>query len=146
RKRGGGTEEISVDAALVPAPPQALARTITKTRPAPVDDLSLDYAKTRLANALSKYDTLLERIDAARIDLETARASFKNRYLLVKAPQVPSIAIRPNARAVIGGGFAAALILAIFAAIAAELRAARLMEQRRVGRKLNLITTRVPKP
>jgi|GEM_PF-207087 len=146
RKRGGHTEDtagrgtlkprLALPEAAKPSLPQTVA--IKRERPAANDDLSLEYAKTRLSTALSKYDGLLERIDAARIELDTARAAFKHRYSVIKPPQVPYRAVKPSVKTVIAGGFMAALALAVFAAIAAELRAGRISARWQVERLLNM--------
>lgn len=154
-KRGGSTEDtvgrgtlkprLSLPEAAKPAMPQTVA--IKRERPAPNDDLSIEYAKTRLSTALSKYDGLLERIDAARIELDTARAAFKHRYSVITPPQVPYRAAKPSVKMVIAGGFIAALALAIFAAIAADLRAGRIYARWQIERLLNLpIVAEVQKP
>ncbi|HMK72183.1 MAG TPA: hypothetical protein VK454_02525, partial [Myxococcaceae bacterium] len=51
-------------------------RLLGSTSSAPAEE----YAKARLRFAMNKYDSLLERLDAARIELDTARAAFKYRY------------------------------------------------------------------
>ena len=38
---------------------------------------------------MEKYDTLLDRMNSARIELDTARAAFKYRYSIVRPPQLP---------------------------------------------------------
>src|SRR5262249_47416278 len=55
-----------------------------------------EYARTRLRFAMEKYDVLLDRINSARIELDTARAAFKYRYSIVRPPQLPKRAEKPK--------------------------------------------------
>jgi len=64
-----------------------------------------------------------ERIDSARIDLDTARAAFKYRYSVVIPPQVPRGPIKPKTPLVMAGAVIAGLVLALFATTFADFRA-----------------------
>ena len=142
QKRGGNLADIAADAA-----PRLPLDTVRVRREAsqPGDDHSLDYAKQRLGIALSKYDTLQERIDGAKIELDTARAAFKQRYAVTLPPQMPKKPLTPKAPLAIG--FIAALLLAFVAAVASELRAARIVQSWQVEHHLSLpVLAQVRKP
>jgi uncharacterized protein involved in exopolysaccharide biosynthesis len=112
-----------------------------KLPPAPTQgdaDPVIAYAQSRIQFDSQKYNNLLDRIDSARIELDTARAAFKYRYSVIRPPQVPRKPIKPNAALVIGAGIAFGLALGILAAILAELRAGRLVEKWQAERILGL--------
>jgi uncharacterized protein involved in exopolysaccharide biosynthesis len=103
----------------------------------PEDD-SVEYLKAQLKMSIDKYQDLLGRIDGATIELDTARAAFKYRYSVVRPAQVPKKPDKPKAEVVLGGGIMAAALLAMFAAVAADLRAGRIVEAWQVERLLGI--------
>jgi CheY-like chemotaxis protein len=133
RRLGGNLEDVAAGAA--PRPPLDTVK-VRREASSPGDDPSLDYAKQRLSNALSKYDTLQERIDGTRIELDTERAAFKQRYAVILPAQMPKKAMTPTA--LLATGFIAALLLAFVTPIAAELRAARIVQSWQVEHHLSL--------
>jgi hypothetical protein len=112
-----------------------------KITPAPTQgdvDPVIAYAQSRIQFDSQKYNSLLDRIDSARIELDTARAAFKYRYNVIKPPQAPRKPIKPNSALVLTLGVVAGLALGILGAIAAELRAGRLVEKWQAERILGL--------
>ena len=105
---------------------------------APGEDVAGEYARTRVRFAMEKYDTLLERIDSARIELDTARAAFKYRYSVVRPPIFPKRPSKPKIPVFIAGSLLAALALGVAAAVLADLRSGRLLEPWQVERQLGL--------
>src|SRR5206468_1114555 len=80
--------------------------TTRKITPAPAQgdvDPVIGYAQSRIQFDSQKYNSLLDRIDSARIELDTARAAFKYRYNVIKPPQVPRKPIKPNSARLRGG-------------------------------------------
>jgi uncharacterized protein involved in exopolysaccharide biosynthesis len=86
------------------------------------EDSSVEYARAQLQYAAQQYASMRGRIDAARIDLDTARAAFKYRYSVVTPPQVPRGPIKPKAPLVMAAALIAGLVLALFATTAADMR------------------------
>jgi hypothetical protein len=86
------------------------------------EDSSVEYARAQLQYAAQQYAAMRGRIDAARIDLDTARAAFKYRYSVVSPPQVPRGPIKPKAPLVIAAALFAGLVLALFATTLADFR------------------------
>jgi uncharacterized protein involved in exopolysaccharide biosynthesis len=111
-------------------------------RPAAADgekeEQAVEFAKARLGVALAKYDTLLERIDSAKIELATARAAFKYRYSVVRPPQRPKKAVKPNVPLVLAMGGFAATALAVLAAVLADVRTGRVLESWQVSRLIGV--------
>jgi len=110
-------------------------------------DVQGEYSRTRLRFAMEKYDTLLDRINSARIELDTARAAFKYRYQVIRPPQLPKRPEKPKVPLVIAGGVMAALALAVVAAALSDLRSGRILESWQVERTLGLeVLGQVPRP
>ena len=89
----------------------------------PDEDSSVEYARAQLQYAAQQYAAMRGRIDAARIDLDTARAAFKYRYSVVTPPQVPRGPIKPKAPLVLAAALIAGLVLALFATTFTDVRA-----------------------
>lgn len=85
---------------------------------------ALDYPNpttTRLRLELAQLANMRERINSARIELATAQAGFKYRYIVTRPPQMPRRPTKPNVPAVLIVGALGALLLAVSAAVCAEL-------------------------
>jgi len=104
----------------------------------PDDEATLDYTRTLLRIATDKYQELVGRLESARIELDTARAAFKYRYNVVRPPQVPKRPSKPNPVVLVAGGLAGGVLLALFMAIGADLRAGRIEEPWQVERQLGI--------
>lgn len=92
----------------------------------------------RVREARFQYQQMLERVTAAQVELDTARAAFKYRYNVIWPPQVPRKPVGPNPLKVFGLGGVASLLLALLAASAADWRAGRVLERWQVERGLGL--------
>ena len=75
------------------APVGANARDSAK---AEEEDTRVEYPKTQLKIAADNYEDLLRRIDAARIELDTAQAAFKYRYRVIRPAEIPARAAKPR--------------------------------------------------
>ncbi|HEY1334548.1 MAG TPA: hypothetical protein VGF31_09855, partial [Myxococcaceae bacterium] len=118
-----------------------------KSSEAPEQDVQGEYGRTRLRFAMEKYDTLLDRINSARIELDTARAAFKYRYSVIRPPQLPKRPEKPKVPLVVAAGVLAAMALAVLAAALADLRSGRILETWQVERVLDLeVLGQVPRP
>ena len=102
------------------------------------EDLNAEYARTRLRFAMEKYDVLLERIESARIELDTARAAFKYRYGIIRPPTFPRRPEKPKVPLVIAAGIIAALALGTVAAALADLLSGKILEPWQMSRGLGL--------
>lgn len=102
------------------------------------DDLNAEYARTRLRFAMEKYDVLLERIESARIELDTARAAFKYRYGIIRPPTFPRRPEKPRVPVVLVAGLIAALALGTLAAALADLWSGKILEPWQMSRTLGL--------
>ena len=110
-------------------------------------DVQGEYSRTRLRFAMEKYDTLLDRLNSARIELDTARAAFKYRYSIVRPPQLPKRPVKPKVPVVLGSGLLVATVLAVIGALLADLRSGRILETWQVERTLGLeVLGELPRP
>lgn len=92
----------------------------------------------RVREARVQYEQMLARVNAAKVELDAARAAFKYRYNVIWPPQVPSEPDGPNPKKVfVLGGFAA-LVLALGAAAAPDLLRGRIVERWQVEKELGL--------
>ncbi len=119
-----------------PGAPVARSGELDSARRGEGDELGKEYARTRLRFAMEKYDALMERIDSARIELDTARAAFKYRYNVIRPPMFPKQALKPKMPIILGGGVFASLVLALFAATVADFRSGRVLETWQVEKLL----------
>jgi uncharacterized protein involved in exopolysaccharide biosynthesis len=88
--------------------------------------------------ATGDYEDMLQRLEAARIELQTARAAFKYRYTVVTPPQLPTRAAKPRVPLLLAEGCVLAVMLALFAGGVLDLGSGRLMERWQVTRRLHL--------
>ena len=96
------------------------------------------YAKSRLRFAIGEYESLLQRIDSARIELDTARAAFKYRYSVIKPAKLPKNAESPQIPRFLGVGGLLALLSAFGAAAFVDWRRGRIVEPWQVERALGV--------
>lgn len=102
------------------------------------EDPRLEYERRQLELLLRQHSNLLERIDAARIEMDTAQAGFKYRYSVVTPPQLPRSPAKPYGLLFVGGGIAGGIALALFLSTAADIRSGRILERWQVERQLGL--------
>jgi uncharacterized protein involved in exopolysaccharide biosynthesis len=110
----------------------------TAAEPDADDDRETEYAKAQLKFEAQEYDRILDRIEGAHMQLETARAALKYRYVVVKPAQLPRTPEKPKPGKILGAGVAVSLGLALLAAIAADLRSGKVYERWQLERALRL--------
>lgn len=103
-----------------------------------LEDPTLTYAKSRLKIATANYEEMLDRLEGARIELETARAAFKYRYTVISPPQFPKRPISPNVPLLAVGGLIMAGFLALFVVTALDIVGGRIVEAWQADRLLGL--------
>lgn len=146
-RHGGTAADVDQQQAL---PALAMAREPEPPEPkraAAEEDPAILAARSRISYNTLKYNALLDRIESARIELDTARAAFKYRYSVIRPPQVPKKAVKPNAPMVMIASVIAGLFLGVLAAVAADLRSGLLLHAWQAERELGLpILARVEAP
>jgi hypothetical protein len=102
------------------------------------DDPRLEYERRRLDDLLRQHAALQERLDAATVEMDTARAAFKYRYSVVTPPRLPRHPIRPYELIAAAGGLLGGIAVALFAAAAADVLGGTVVERWQVERTLAL--------
>lgn len=102
------------------------------------EDPRLEMERRQLEDLLRQHSTLLQRIDAARVEMDTAEAAFKYRYTVIAPPQLPKGPIKPYGVLFVTGGVLGGLVLALFVSAAADLRSGIVIEPWQVERALDL--------
>jgi len=92
----------------------------------------------RLRDAQFSYQQMIERINSAQVELDAARAAYKYRYAVIWPAQMPKRPLSPKPLKVLGLGTFASFVLAVLAAVLADLRAGRIVERWQIERTLNL--------
>ncbi len=96
------------------------------------------FAKSRLKIATSDYEDLLDRLEGARIEMETARAAFKYRYSVIKPARIPKEPKKPKVALLIVGGFILAVLATLFTVVMLDFGSGRVLEPWQVDRQLGL--------
>jgi hypothetical protein len=104
----------------------------------PVVPQAGEFASLRLRSELTQLGSVLERTDAARIELAVSQAAFKYRYTVIRPAQVPKDPVFPNFKLVMATGILASLMLALAAVVAKDLLSNRILEPWQIERQLGL--------
>lgn len=115
--------------------PVALPRGAPRPRsatPPPVED------DERVRDARIQYQQIVERVNAAQIELDAVRAAFKYRYNVVWPPQIPREPYSPKPGKILGIGFLASLVFAFLCAALPDLKSGRIVERWQVERGLGI--------
>jgi hypothetical protein len=102
------------------------------------EDPDVAYTKAQVRHALARYNGLLDRIDAARLELDNAQAAFKRRYVLIRPPQRPKGPVKPKVTLVLLASTVAGAVLGLFAPSLLDLVSRRLVEPWQVEQVLGL--------
>ncbi|GAC1345401.1 MAG: hypothetical protein NVSMB23_21500 [Myxococcales bacterium] len=134
--RAGG-KEIELSAEPAPAWPLELKE----------DDQAVAYGKARIAMELSTLQHLLAEGSAAQVALASARATFDNRYVVVAPAELPERPTSPSALLLLLAGLLGGILVAVFGAVASDLRGGVVRERWQVDRLLGLpVLAEVPQP
>jgi uncharacterized protein involved in exopolysaccharide biosynthesis len=101
-------------------------------------DPEIEYARSKLKFSITAYQQLEEKIQRARIDLDTAEAAFKYRYTVVAPPEVPRGPISPKVPLVLIAAAVCGLLVGLLGAVALDLRRGILQESWQVEQFLTL--------
>ena len=137
-RRGGtpfGNHEAEPGSVLTPIAVMAL-------RPLPAgseeESPEIEQAKSELSYQVGKYQSLQDRVDVAKMERDTQRAAFSYRYGVLRAAAIPSAPEKPKKPLVLAAGLIAGIMLGLFAALLAEIRADRIVERWQIERLLGI--------
>lgn len=135
----------SAQAAGGPSPTQPAASSASAAVPPPTalagdlsDDPQVAIAMARLQVVSSKYNELLSRIEAARIELEVTRAAFKFQYTVVRPPELARGPNKPNVRLIMIVTLALSVLSIFLIPGLLDLWRGRLLEEWEVERRLGI--------
>lgn len=132
-RRGGQVRDVGAIAASADS---MLAE--ARLRVMEMEDPRLETERRRLEDLLRQHSGLVQRIDSARLEMDTAQAAFKYRYAVVTPPQIPKGPLKPYRILYLVGGLLGGVAMAFFAATAADLRRGRVLERWQVEKNLSL--------
>ncbi len=92
------------------------------------DDVAISYLRNQQRILSERLEEMQGRIKEARIRLDIARAGFKNRYVIVQPPRVPKKPSGQPAAVLVVAGSLAGLLIGFVAAVAADVRAGKILE------------------
>jgi hypothetical protein len=98
------------------------------------DDPRVASERSQLRLAITQYVSVADRLDVARVELDTARADFEERYRAMATPKVPRRALRPDPLLVAVGAVVGGVVFAFFAAALVDLRSGRVLESWQIER------------
>lgn len=116
---------------------EALAA-LTRVVPDSQERPEVTFAKSRLKIATTAYEEQLDRLEGAKIELETARAAFKYRYSIITPARIPKEAEKPRIPLLIVGGIILAVMATAFTVIMLDFGSGRVIEPWQVDRQLGL--------
>lgn len=92
----------------------------------------------RVRDARFRYQQMVERMNGAQLDLDSARAAFKYRYSVVWPAEVPRRPVSPNPFKIFGLGGLAVLFFAALAAVGLDYRSGLVLTRRQIEAGLDL--------
>jgi len=93
------------------------------------EDPQFDYDRSQVDLLLRQHAFLLDRIDAAQVEMDTAQAAFKYRYSVITPPQLPRGPIKNYRAQIVLASLLVGLVAAIAASTIADRRSKRLVER-----------------
>jgi uncharacterized protein involved in exopolysaccharide biosynthesis len=96
------------------------------------------YGRSKLRIALTSYQGLLERLEDARMELQTVRATFQFKYGVLIPAAVPKKSISIHPAIVLVGALMLGAFMAVFTAVALDLTGGRVNEAWQIERTLGL--------
>lgn len=106
--------------------------------PREAEDPDIEYAKSQVRAAIARYNGLLDRVESARLEQDSAQAAFKYRYTVIKPPQKPRGPVKPKPALVIPASVVAGLLLGIIATALIDLWSRKLVEPWQVEHALGI--------
>ena len=106
--------------------------------PREAEDPDIEYAKSELRHAALRYNSFLDRIEAARLEQESAQAAFKYRYTVIRPAQKPRGPIKPKATLIVPASIVAGFLLGIIATSLIDLWSRKVVEAWQVEHTLGV--------
>jgi hypothetical protein len=101
-------------------------------------DGPLQLAQTKLGSAIRAYEDVMNRIDAARVELDITRAAYKYKYTVVTPAELPKGPKKATARIVGMSSIIGAIVLALLLCAGLDLLKGSIIESWQIRRRLKL--------
>jgi hypothetical protein len=127
-----------------PGAPQLMPESFLETAlqdpldPREDQDPDIDHAKQELRQVVDRYNAILDRVQSAQLQEDTAQAAFKYRYVVIWPAQRPRGPIQPKPELVFPASLVAGLLLAIIAVTLRDLSSRRVLESWQVERAVGV--------
>jgi uncharacterized protein involved in exopolysaccharide biosynthesis len=122
----------------IPAPPEPAEVKQSAVPAAGPEDGPTQLAHTKLDAAMRDYQEVMNRIEAANIELDITRTAFKYRYTVVTPAEIARKPKKPIAEIVAAGGVLGGAALALLVAAFADLATGLVLESWQIRRRLKL--------
>jgi uncharacterized protein involved in exopolysaccharide biosynthesis len=138
--KGGGNANGLAETNLLPVrrTPTVMETSLAQLAPDLERDPTITVAQDQLRVALARYQELMMRVEAARLELDTARAAFKYRFSVVNPAQTPRKPISPNVPFILLAGLLGGILFAFIACAGLDLWRRTLCEPWQIERQLKL--------
>ena len=136
-KKRGALDESALEVGRPPAAALPAGRVDT-TDTGRDEGGQIETLKEQVSFAVAKYNSFLDRMEGARLELDSARAAFKYRYTILLPAQKPRRPNKPKPPLVVGASLIAGFALALLSTTAVDLRSRKLLETWQVERALKL--------
>ncbi|BDG04634.1 GumC family protein [Anaeromyxobacter oryzae] len=111
---------------------------VVEVRSAPQRSSASAEEDERVREARFQYQRILERVNAAQLELDAVRAAFKYRYNVIWPPEEPRTPVSPDPTKVFGLGTVLSIFLAVLAAAWPDVRGGRIVERWQIERELGV--------
>ncbi len=116
----------------------ALQKTLQSEDPLEEQDPDIDFAKSQVRHAVARYNDMLDRTAAVRLEQDRAGAAFKYRYVVLWPPQKPLGPYRPKPVQIFFASLLAGLLLAFLGVAYVDLSSKTLVERWQLEAPLGL--------
>jgi uncharacterized protein involved in exopolysaccharide biosynthesis len=111
------------------APVRRVGAGVLPEEPEPrYEDPRDEYERGRVRLMFQNYASVLDRIDAARVEIDAAQAAFKYRYGVITPPLLPKRPLRPAPVQVMAASLMGSLLLALLVSVVRDLRSGLVVE------------------
>ncbi|MGC3996235.1 MAG: hypothetical protein QM767_01345 [Anaeromyxobacter sp.] len=132
RRRGvsrpAGTSASLLQSLALSAPPDLSATA----------DPRLEYDRNQLGALLRQHANLLDRIAAARVEIDTAEAAFKYRYSVISPPQMPKGPVKNLPVLLVAAGLVGGVLVGLFATTLTDIRRGLVIEAWQIERTMGV--------
>ncbi len=102
------------------------------------EDPDIEYAKSQVRHGITQYNAILDRIEAAKLEQDSAQAAFKYRYTVIRPPQRPRGPVKPKPLVIIPASVMAGFFLGVIGTGLIDLSSRKVIEPWQVEHTIGL--------